>query len=197
MESFERQQKNRNGYHIQNFTAEVSVEEYVRDCINVAEFLECCKVCPNYQTVWSCPPYDFQPEDYWKQYRHFFIYGRKIMFSKEMTQKKYTQEDLQELTDTVLKFEKQDIARELFAMEQQYEGSVSLSASYCQTCNRSHCTRPEGKPCRHPDQMRYSIESLGGNVGLTITKYLHQELLWMTEGKLPEYFILVSGLLKK
>ena len=43
--------------------------------------------------------------------------------------------------------------------------------------------------------MRYSIESLGGNVGLTISKLLKLELEWIEEGKLPNYFILVSGLL--
>ncbi|MCI7813350.1 MAG: DUF2284 domain-containing protein [Lachnospiraceae bacterium] len=197
MESLERSSPVRTGYQVQDFTAEVSVEEYLRDCVNVAEFLECCKACPNYQMVWSCPPYDFNPEDYWRQYRRLFLFGRKIIFSEEMTSKTYTPENLQELTDTILKFEKQDMSTALFAMERQYKGSVSLCAGYCQRCSRGHCTRSEGKPCLHSDQMRYSIESLGGNVGLTITRYLHQELLWMTEGKLPEYFILVSGLLKK
>ena len=64
-------------------------------------------------------------------------------------------------------------------------------------CGRDGCTRQKGLPCVRPESMRYSIESLGGNVGLTITRYLHQELLWMEEGKLPDYFILVAGLLKK
>ncbi|MDO4977362.1 MAG: hypothetical protein Q4E53_08890 [Eubacteriales bacterium] len=36
-----------------------------------------------------------------------------------------------------------------------------------------------------------------GNYGKTVTKYLGQELLWMKEGRLPEYFMLVGGILKK
>lgn len=43
--------------------------------------------------------------------------------------------------------------------------------------------------------MRYSIESLGGNVGLTIEKLMGIHLEWMEEGRLPHHFVLVSGLL--
>ena len=43
--------------------------------------------------------------------------------------------------------------------------------------------------------MRYSIESLGGNVGLTIEKLMGIQLEWMEEGKLPHHFVLVCGLL--
>ena len=43
--------------------------------------------------------------------------------------------------------------------------------------------------------MRYSIEALGGNVGLTVTRYLGQKLEWIEEGRLPRYFMLVAGLL--
>ena len=52
-------------------------------------------------------------------------------------------------------------------------------------------------PCRYPETMRYSIESLGGNVGLTIEKLMGLKLEWMEEGRLPHHFILVCGLLQK
>lgn len=42
--------------------------------------------------------------------------------------------------------------------------------------------------------MRYSIESIGGNVGLTVSKLMGIELEWVQEGKLPSYFVLVGGL---
>ena len=45
--------------------------------------------------------------------------------------------------------------------------------------------------------MRYSIESLGGNVGLTVSKLMGIELEWMEEGKIPSYFVLAGGLLKQ
>ncbi len=62
-------------------------------------------------------------------------------------------------------------------------------------CRGMECTRTEKKPCRYPDQMRYSIESLGGNVGLTVSRLMGIELEWIEEGKMPSYFVLVAGLL--
>ena len=88
------------------------------------------------------------------------------------------------------------LSRELYEKEQEFPGSVSLSAGCCTWCGGT-CKRAEGQPCRFPDKMRYSIESLGGNVGLTISRLMGIELEWMKEGTMPRYFVLVSGLLVK
>jgi predicted metal-binding protein len=90
---------------------------------------------------------------------------------------------------------KQKIADELYIMESHSPGSLSLSAGSCQLCEG--CTRPCGAPCRHRDQLRYSIESLGGNVGKTITDLCGIELEWIEEGKLPKHMVLVGGLLER
>jgi predicted metal-binding protein len=92
---------------------------------------------------------------------------------------------------------KNKITEELFAMEEEYPGSISLSAGSCSVCGPENCTRTDGKPCRYPEKMRYSIESIGGNVGKTVSKLLGIELEWIEEGKIPSYFVLVGGLLKK
>ena len=89
----------------------------------------------------------------------------------------------------------EELEQEILKLEQEYPGSVSLSSGACLHCKNAECTRLSGKPCRFQDKMRYSIESLGGNVGKTVTKYLKQELQWVEEGKLPEYFMLIYGLL--
>lgn len=180
-------------YTVERYEADVPVEEYVEACVDVPTFLECCKQCGNYEKVWSCPSYDFNPEDYWRKYRNFHLIGVKIRFPAEMTEKTYEKEELDTLIRETLWAEKEKLSRELMEMEEKHPGSVSLSAGSCMNCER--CTRLTGEPCRFPDKMRYSIESIGGNVGLTVTKYLKQELLWMEEGRLPEHFILVCGLL--
>ena len=135
---------------IENFQAEIPVEEYMKECVDVATFLEFCKECSNYGKLWCCPPYTF---------------------------------------------DKEELEQEILKLEQEYPGSVSLSSGACLHCKNAECTRLSGKPCRFQDKMRYSIESLGGNVGKTVTKYLKQELQWVEEGKLPEYFMLIYGLL--
>lgn len=183
-------------YHTETYEAEVPVKEYVETCVNVEEFLECCKACPNYNTSWSCPPFDFSPEDYWNRYSVLYLRARKIIFSPKLREMSRTGEELNQLIRTVTGREKKLLSEELFCLERNCPGSVSLSAGHCAECGPGMCTRKEGRPCRDLSRMRYSIEALGGNVGLTITKYMKQELLWVEEGKLPEYFILVCGLLK-
>lgn len=177
-------------YHTEKFEKEIAVEEYVRDYVNVAEFVEYCKECQNYDTVWSCPPFDFDAESYWKKYSTLYLTVRKIVFGQGT--------DLEE-SRRIMKEVKKTMGRELYEMEKQYPGSVSLSAGSCSLCKDEalECTRTSGEPCRHPELMRYSIESIGGNVGLTVSRLMGIELEWVTEGKLPSYFVLVGGLLKK
>lgn len=175
-------------YTIEKKECTISVPKYVKDYVNVAEFLEYCKECKNYDKVWSCPSYDFNPEDYWKEYKEFVVIARKIIFSKDV--------DEQGSYEIMMEV-KEDMTRELYEMEKQFPGSVSLSAGSCSMCREEGCTRSHGKPCRHPQLMRYSIESLGGNVGLTVSKLMGYELEWVEDGKVPTYFVLVGGLLKK
>lgn len=182
-------------YRVERYEAEIPVREYLDACVNVEEFLEYCKACHNYGRLWSCPPYDFKPEAYWAEFDRLYILGFKIILDEKMKKEGYSPEELKELTGEILEKEKRAMAEELFKMEKELPGSKSLSAGCCTECQKGTCTREEGKPCRNPEKLRYSLESLGANVGLTIRKYLKQELLWMEEGRLPEYFILVGGLL--
>ena len=175
-------------YRTEKKECTVKVSEYIENYVNVEEFLEYCKSCPNYGNVWSCPPYDFSPEDYWKEFSSLYLTARKIIFDKEVSQ--------EECGDILLEV-KGEMSRELYEMEEQFPGSVALSAGSCNLCRDMGCGRKSGLPCRYPEKMRYSIESIGGNVGLTVSKLMGIELEWIEEGKLPSYFVLVGGLLKK
>lgn len=175
-------------YTVQKYECEISIDEYMRDYVNVEEFLGYCKECKNYSKVWSCPPYDFAPEDYWKRFSELHVIARKIIFDPGIGET-----DIMDIMSQV----KDDMSSELYEMEERYEGSVSLSAGSCSLCRETGCTRGKGEPCRHPELMRYSIESIGGNVGLTVSKLMGIELEWLEEGKLPSYYVLVGGLLKR
>lgn len=182
-------------YRTERYENEVAVSDYVDACVDVQEFLPYCRKCPNYGRTWSCPEYDFDPYDYWKKYQTFKIIGVKIFLPEEYAGKDCSDEERKKILNEILWKEKRKLSEELYGMEAQHLGSISLSAGNCQVCPEGQCTRAEGKPCRNPEKMRYSVESLGGNVGLTVTKYLHQRLEWIEEGKMPYYFILVCGLL--
>ena len=174
-------------YTIERSEKTIKVNEYIENYVNVEEFLEYCKECKNYKAIWSCPSYNFNPEDYWKEYDEFLVVARKIIFGPDVDVPR-SFEIMQEVKD--------DMSRELYKLEKEYPGSISLSAGSCSMCEEG-CTRTEGQHCRYPELMRYSIESLGGNVGKTVSKLMGYELEWVEEGKLPSYFVLVGGLLKK
>ena len=165
----------------------IKVRDYLDRYVNVEEFLQYCKKCNNYEKLWSCPSYDFNPEDYWKEYDELLVVARKIIFGEGVDQDR-SYEIMLEV--------KEDMSRELYELEKQYPDSISLSAGSCSLC-KDGCTRAVGEPCRYPEMMRYSIESLGGDVGRTVSKLMGYELEWIEEGKLPSYFVLVGGLLKK
>ena len=48
-------------YTTEHFEKEVRIDEYLKNYVNVEEFIQYCRECPNYGNVWSCPPYDFDP----------------------------------------------------------------------------------------------------------------------------------------
>ncbi|MBQ6358699.1 MAG: DUF2284 domain-containing protein, partial [Clostridia bacterium] len=88
---------------------------------------------------------------------------------------------------------KADLARELLFLEKERPGSLALLGGKCDLC--PVCARTEGKPCRTPDRMRYSIESLGGDCGGALEKYFGEILQWAQGNRLPEQIILLGGLL--
>ncbi|MGF6376431.1 putative metal-binding protein [Clostridiales Family XIII bacterium PM5-7] len=163
----------------------VNVREYMEKYIHVEAFLEKCKECGNYNQVWSCPTFDFDPLDYWKEHDTLRIIGKKLFF------------DEHEKADwrTALDQATADFTKELYVEEGKTPGSVCLIAGDCHLCAEGQCTKKQGIPCRHPDKLRYSIEALGGDVGATANDLLDIELLWIKDGIVPDYFALIGGML--
>ena len=57
------------------------------------------------------------------------------------------------------------------------------------------CTRPQGKPCRRPGAISYSLESLGCDVGAAVGALWGWKLLWGERTHLPAYLTLVCAVL--
>ena len=88
---------------IENFQADILIEEYLRECVDVPAFLEFCKECSNYGRLWCCPPYTFDVEkDYWGKYRTIRIMGRKLYLPKELIGQSYTQNEEWKITEEFL-----------------------------------------------------------------------------------------------
>ena len=172
-------------YTVRELTSDVPLAEYLQDCVDVPRFLAYCEVCPNFGNVWACPPYDFDPIDIWNRYTDLRLYARMLVPDFAGQKSKGALSALREEKDKFLEV--------LFKWETENPGSFALAAGSCSLC--TSCGRPEGQPCKKPKELRYSIESLGGDVALTASRYFGYSLQWIQDGVLPDYLMLVGGLL--
>lgn len=163
----------------------ISLDEILPDCVDVPKFLELCKMCPNYGNRWSCPPYTENALSRWMQYDELQLIIRMLKPQAEMTE---------EQALMAVEREKMVFSDEL--LKREGEGVISLAAGPCSRCAED-CTRKKHQICRFPHQVRCSIESLGGDVSRLTERYFGKSLLWIQNGKIPEYFLMVGGLLRK
>ena len=89
------------------------------------------------------------------------------------------------------------LLEQLVSLEKIYPGSNALIPGSCIACGYGNCARKIGKPCRHPEKMHHSLESLGADLGKTTSDLFGIELQWIVDGELPDYFAEVGGLLIK
>ncbi len=183
-------------YTTETREARISVDDFVRDFVDVEKFLGFCKQCENYNVRWSCPPYDFDPIAFWQEYRTLNITGVKISFDEETAGKKVNHEDCVALYTEVLKKESLKLYRILKKQEKATKDSCLLNPGCCHLCGDTICDRNKGA-CRKPAGRRYSFESLGCDVGKIAKELLGFDLLWIENGKLPPYLCQIGGVLYK
>ncbi len=176
-------------YTVTKLEATVPMDDFIRDLVDVPRFLGYCQDCPNGGRYWSCPPFDFDPLALWRRHGAIRLYARKLVFARGRLfpgqRRAFETNELPKL--------KEDMARELLAMEAETPGSLALFPGKCEWC--PVCARVQGQPCRTPDRMRYSIEALGGDCGGALERYLGESLQWSEDRRLPEQIILLGGLL--
>ena len=166
-----------------------TLKEFRETLVDVPRFLGYCRDCPNCGQFWSCPPFEFDPMTLWMRYGAIRLYARKLVFTKgRLFPGERRAFEAQELPKI-----KADMSRELLDREAATPGSQALFPGRCEWC--ASCARTEGKPCRMPERMRYSIESLGGDCGGTLERYFGEKLQWASGNRLPEQLIFLGGLL--
>ena len=176
-------------YTLETLERTVPLDEFRRDLVDVPRFLGYCQDCPHYGRYWSCPPYDFDPAHLWARYGALRLFARKVVFPKGRLfpgeRRGFEERELPRI--------KADMAEELLALEAEAPGSLALFPGKCEWC--PVCARLEGRPCRMPDRMRYSLESLGGDCGGALERYFGESLQWASGNRLPGQIILLGGLL--
>lgn len=174
-------------YTVEQLEKTVPLEEILRDCVDVPYFLGLCRACPNYGNRWSCPPYSMEPLSVWLEYDALHLIIRVLRPEAGMDQ---------EAAIAMVERERRRFSDDLLELEKGRPAVRALAAGPCMRCG-AVCARREGKLCRMPDKVRFSIESLGGNVSALTERYFGKSLLWMKDGVVPAYFVLAGGLFIK
>lgn len=176
-------------YRREEIIDRTTMEDYMENYKNAAGFLDYCEKCMGYKQVWSCPLYDFNPEEYEKNFKYFYIIGAKIILDEDGVAECKKSKDY---INQICLEEKYILSKKVHAMEKKYPGSIGLAAGDCNMCSQS--TRPSERGCRYSDEIRYFLESLGADVGKTAGDFLGIKLQLMKQKK-TEQFTIIQGLL--
>lgn len=158
---------------------------------DVATYLTYCQQCPNYNTVWSCPPLPFAVEDYLEKFQWMYVVGAKINLSPQVIMAADTAEKVKAVGWDIVVAVKLAMEEKLRNLEQKMPGSVSFSSGGCNLCHE--CSRQAGEACRRPEKMRYSLDAFGFDLTAIAKDMLGIEIQWCKDS-LPDYFTLVHGI---
>ena len=180
-------------YSVTSKQMTISAEEFIRRYRDMDRVLDYCKQCPGYGKTWSCPPYDFDPAGISNGFKTVTVTGTTIVFDEETRAACKTAEQssatgkksLHEVMDALLP--------QLYEQERQEPGSRCFTFR-CVLCPEG-CTRPTGKPCRHPEMMRHSLESVGFDLVAMMSDLLDINLEWSNDGTLPKHLTIVTALM--
>lgn len=142
--------------------------------------IEACKAgCPNYENNWSCPPYSKDYAALRKPYKYACLIALSTYMNQyaDITDK----ESAIKTASGTLKAAIEKLARHL---EREWKGYALLCGT-CSLCESCQCKI--GRTCRHPEQMRYSVEATHLDVGRLAKEKLNHPLLWHQNEKLAEY----------
>lgn len=180
-------------YHTVLEKSRVPIDVILKNHIDQAA-INACKACKNYGNVWSCPPFEFQREDYWRRYATLELWCLRIIFSVTNPLPNMTSEEIDARKFASLVEAKRTMEDQLLEAEGAHPGAMSLFPGACWHCSQG-CRRREGKPCVNPRRLRHSIESLGGNNLTLIRENFGWEFEWAEPGRVPHYYLLTGGTL--
>lgn len=172
-------------YTVEDTTTTLPAGEYVarfRDAERIGGY---CRTCPEYGRSWGCPPLGFDVEACLEGYASALLVATRITPSESGI-------PLSEAQRLILP-ERRRLEGRLLEMERLYGGRSFAYVGTCLHCPEGTCTRPDGKPCRHPELVRPSLEACGFDLARTTSELFGIELKWGRNGLLPDYLTLVCG----
>jgi predicted metal-binding protein len=149
----------------------------------------CQSGCENYDRKWSCPPCNPTFTSYSKDYACCLL----VLLYCDLGQFNYIKGEYLKIraSNTILKSQSDKLLRYL---EAELSGKM-ISNGSCRLCKP--CSKKLGDICRHPQNLRFSLESLGLNVEMLSSDILGHTLQWYRNRTSPDYSSVIGGVLVK
>lgn len=168
------------------FEAYIEVPELMERYYDFGTTLSRCRACPGFAGTWSCPEFSFDPRAFWAKYSRLHLIVDRLSNQGLPTV---------ERAQAQLTAQKRLFDREMLELEKGVEGGYALAAQECMECGR--CARLSGQPCRRPDRMRFALEAVGILVVDLVADRLGFPVLWSDGVSIPDYYLLVGGVLER
>ena len=179
-------------YTVTSKEVTVAADAFISRFRDVERIRQFCLQCPGYGKVWSCPPFDFDPRSCSDGFKTVRFMGTVIEFDEPTRQACQLPAEAVSVGRQAMEEVWQTLLPHLYEMESQVPGSRCFTFR-CSLCPEG-CTRPEGKPCRHPDRMRHSLESVGFDITAAARDLLDINLDWSADGFLSKTITLLTAI---
>jgi predicted metal-binding protein len=173
----------------------ISADEFISRYRDVERIRQFCLQCPGYGKAWNCPPFDFDPRTVSDGFRTVRFIATIIEFDEQTRAACTSPEQAVEVGRQAMDEVWQSLLPRLYEMERETTGSRVFTFR-CVLCPEG-CTRPQGKPCRRPEQMRHSLESVGFDIEAMARDLLGITLEWSADGSLAKHITLVTALFSR
>ncbi|GAB6959433.1 DUF2284 domain-containing protein [Prevotella aurantiaca JCM 15754] len=182
------------GFELTHVTTMIPVSDYAAGYRDVEKFLGLCKQCPKFGLSWTCPPCEFDVKEFVDKFKYAHILGSKMTFDEATLAETNTPEALDVVCRKAMRYGLVKASAYLRGYERKSPGSICFLGSQCLLCGDKPCSRIDGEPCRHPKEVRVSLEAVGFDLSKTTQELLDIELKWGKHGRLPQYITLVTAL---
>ena len=179
-------------YSINKKSVLLNTDLLLREYLDVELFIGFCRRCNNYGKKWSCPDLQFNALEKIGEYDKFLL--RMITINYDTDKIDYLRSlPVGDIKKQSFHIESRIFNNELLQTEESLKNAMAVYSTTCILCAKGSCTRPQGKPCRHPETMRVSLEAMGINVTKLVKDLFCHEILWEKNDVLPEYYTLAGG----
>ena len=181
-------------YTVTSKQVTVAADEFVSRYRDVERIRQYCLACPGYGNSWACPPFDFDPTSVTDGFKTVTLMATIIEFDEATRAAcRGAKAKSRQVASTAMAEVWQALLPHLLEIERETPGSRCFTFR-CSLCPEG-CTRPEGKPCRHPDKMRHSLESVGFDIVAMARDLLGIDLEWSQDGTLPKHLTIITALM--